>query len=114
MPYSHAIIAPNVVARVFRTKKGQDIAYFEFAQIRESRLPSVFRSCLRSQETGVTKNMYRKTSSYGAQAVMGHETNVQIKNAQKHCKYKGFLLGHLRPDVLPMLSSQLFVQTRRA
>ena len=77
MPYSQAIIAPNVVAKVFIQKKQAE------------------------------KTMYRKTSSYGAQAVMGvmgHETNVQMINARKHCKYKGFLFGHLRPDVLPMLS----------
>ena len=83
MPYSQAIIAPNVVATVF------------------------------IQTTGL-KTMYRKVSSYGARAVTGHETNVQMKNAREHCKYKGFLHGHLRPDILPMLSSQLFVQTRTA
>ena len=83
MPHSQAIIAPNVVARVFRTNNR------------------------------LKKAMYRKTSSYGAQAAMGHETNVQIKNAQKRRKYQGFLFGHLRPDALPMLSSEPFVQTRR-
>ena len=54
MPYSQAIIAPNVVARVFRT------------------------------QNKLKKNMYSKTSSHGAQAVMGHETNVQMKNTQKN------------------------------
>ena len=67
MPYPQAIIAPNVLARVFRTRNR------------------------------LKKTMYRETSGCGAQAVMGHETNVQMKNAQKHCKYQGFLLGHLRP-----------------
>ena len=84
VPYSQAIIAPNVVGKVF------------------------------SYQKQALKTMYRKTSSHGAQAVMGQETNVQMKNAQKHCTYQCFLLGHLRPDALPMLSSQLFVQTRSA
>ena len=53
VPYSQAIIALDVVARVFRTK---------------NRLQKI---------------MYGKTSSCGAQAVMGHETNVQMGKRTK-------------------------------
>ena len=40
-----------------------------------------------SYKKQASKTMYRKTSGYGAQAVVGDETNVQMKNAQKHSKY---------------------------
>ena len=38
----------------------------------------------------------QKMSSYGAQAVSGHENLVETIHAQKHCKQQGFLLVHLR------------------
>ena len=80
---------------------------------KQSLLPMLLQGIFPTKKA-LKQPTYRKTSTHGAKAVVFYEASVQMKNAQKHCKYQGFLLVHLRPDVLPMLSSKLFVQTRGA